>query len=148
MRNVSLTGTIFKDMKYYEGVGNKKSMMQITVSTRNNFKGQDGKFGYTYVSCRTWGHQADFINKYFKEGTAVEIQGTLEQSSWSKESGEKMYDWYVKIDSIGFGVKDFVKGNIQPEYNNSHEVGVISKEQESSITDDLDEYMKRQGNTR
>ncbi len=54
-----------------------------------------------FVDCEAWSTGAEFIEKYFKKGDGIVIDGSLRQESWEKD-GVKRTKLVVRCDHCSF----------------------------------------------
>lgn len=93
------TEKVTRNYVYYEASGDKRSALQMVISSYNNFGKPDaeGYFPSSYFTVKAFGPKADFIYKNFKPGSAINIVGTLViEKGREKEDGTGRYpDAYV-----------------------------------------------------
>lgn len=102
MNLVLLTGNLARDVNYTPGSDGKRSSVRFTVGTRRNYKNKDGGYDADFVSCTAFGNTADFVNKYFKKGSSVEVRGSWHSGSYEKD-GTKVYTNECYVDDVSFG---------------------------------------------
>lgn len=108
MNKVLQSGTIFKDIKYYEASGGKKSYIRFTLATQDDFKAKNQeKYGYQYLPCEAYGQTADFIFRNFKEGSAIEITDAELRNNNYEKDGVAIYGLVITIKQVQFTPKDF-----------------------------------------
>ena len=99
MNKVIQTVTLVNDptVKTY---GGDKSLVTFrgAVSKRMVKEGQPNANFFSYVA---YGKTADFINKYFKKGSHMQIIGEPENNDYEKD-GVKHYGVQIVIDSVEF----------------------------------------------
>ena len=68
-----------------------------------------------FIDCVAWRHTAEFISKFFKKGSSLLIEGSIQKRSWTDNNGNKRYATEVIADRAYFvDVKNDV-GTAQPE---------------------------------
>lgn len=126
MNKFIATGTIFNDPYYSAGNDQKRSFIALTLSVKNDFKSsKTGKYEYQFLKCIAYGKTADFINKYFKAGKAIEITDSSIVNNNYEQKGIKIYEQVVKIKNVEFGVGDYVEKVQQipqPEYSSEDQI--------------------------
>lgn len=55
-----------------------------------------------FLNCIAWQGTADFVNKYFKKGDMILVNGAVEVRSWDDSEGKKRYVTEILIDSAYF----------------------------------------------
>lgn len=62
-----------------------------------------------FVDVETWGKSADIVEKFFKKGSFILVNGRLKQDSWEKD-GQKNTKVFVVAERVEFGPKDKTDG--------------------------------------
>lgn len=113
MNQITISGNIVgntqnndKLYQYYPGNESKKSVLNFLVSCQRPFakKDENGYYPSDLFNCKAFGATADFINKYFQSGDAMEITGYLSiDKGGMKEDGTKYPDrTYICVTNPGF----------------------------------------------
>ena len=105
MNKVEITGRITKDIEV-KGEETKVARFNVAVD-RKLTKEQRGKEGVQtadFVPVVAFGKTAEFLEKYFKKGSAVEITGRIQTGSYTNKDGVKVYTTDVVAEDVGFGV--------------------------------------------
>lgn len=55
-----------------------------------------------FIDCTAWRQTAEFISKYFKKGSSLLIEGSLQKRSWTDNNGNKRYSTEVVADKAYF----------------------------------------------
>lgn len=91
---------------YYKGNDDKKSVVNFFVSViiPHTKKEENGYYPSDLHPVKAFGQNADFINQFFTNGSAVSIEGYLKQERGSlKEDGTRYPDHtYIIVDSVEF----------------------------------------------
>lgn len=64
----------------------------------NRFKNDETDF----INCVSFGKTAELIEKYFKKGSEILVNGRLQTGSYTKEDGTKVYTTDVIVNEINF----------------------------------------------
>ena len=67
------------------------SMYNNTLAMTNNFKNKEGKYDSEFINYVAYRQTAEFLNKYSKKGTLVEIEGRISTRTYDKQDGKKGY---------------------------------------------------------
>lgn len=124
MNKVILTGTIFNKSIYYKPAEQgKRAMISFSFGVRNNFKTKaTDKYETTYLKCVAWGDTADFINRNFTNGQAMEISSAELVNNVYEKNGKKHYETVVNVRQVEYAPKSYIeRTNIQPDYSNEEE---------------------------
>lgn len=76
----------------------------VSFSIANDRKDKSGNKITDWFNCTTWGNTADFVEKYVKQGSAIEVSGSLQTRSWETEDGQKKTIYFVLVDKVNFSV--------------------------------------------
>lgn len=101
MNFVILTGRLGRDPELKTGAnGVEYSKFSVAVDRP---KTKDKEKETDWIDCAAFGKTAVFIDKYFKKGDGIEIQGELRTSTYDdKETGKKRKSSEVIINRIDF----------------------------------------------
>ena len=55
-----------------------------------------------FFDVKVFGRRTEFIEKYIKKGTKIEVTGRLQQDKWTDKDGNKKYAISIIADRIGF----------------------------------------------
>ena len=56
-----------------------------------------------FISCTAFGKQAEFMEKYTKQGTKLLIQGRWQTGNYTNKDGQKVYTNDCLVESVEFG---------------------------------------------
>lgn len=56
-----------------------------------------------FIPIICFGSSANFVEKYFRKGSMISVQGKLQTGSYTDKKGVKKYTFEVKADEVGFG---------------------------------------------
>lgn len=126
MNKVILIGRLTKDVDFRKG-DNDKVSARFNLAVNRRFKNANGDTEADFPSCVAFGKTAEFINNYFKKGSAIAITGRIQTGSYEKD-GVKVYttDVFVEeaefVESKGNGGSDNAKADTKtPETPASEE---------------------------
>ena len=92
--------------QFYPAHDDKKAVLNFLISSQRPFakKDENGYYPSDLYSCKAFGPTAEFINKYFQAGDAMEIIGYLAiDKGGMKEDGTKYPDrTYISVTNPGF----------------------------------------------
>lgn len=94
------------------------SVCDFGLAVNRKFKKQDGSTGddTCFVDCQIFGKRADVIQKYFKKGDAIFIEGRLHFSQWQDKEGNKKSKLRIQVENFEFvGGKKHEEGSSEPE---------------------------------
>ena len=93
-------GRITKDIELQTGkTGAEYCKFSVAV---NRKKDKNGETKADFVDCTAWGKTAAFVQKYFKKGDGIVVEGRLESDTYEAKDGTKRTKWGVSVDNIEF----------------------------------------------
>ena len=99
MNLVSLIGRIVADpeMKYTNGGA---TIAKFRIAVPRIFK-NDGQPDTDFLNCLAFGKTAEFVEKYFKKGMRVALNGRIQTGSYEKD-GRTVYTTDIIADNVEF----------------------------------------------
>ena len=101
MNKVILMGRLTRDpeVRYSQGE-NATAIARFTlaVDRRYNREQQSADF----INCVAFGRNAEFIEKYFRQGTKTVITGRIQTGSYTNRDGQKVYTTDVVVEDQEF----------------------------------------------
>lgn len=101
MNRAVLLGRLVRDVdtKYYtDKEGNEQPIANFTIAVDR--QGKDA--GADFISCKAFGHSADFVGKYFQKGSKIALEGRITTGSYTNKDGVKIYTTDVTVDHVEF----------------------------------------------
>lgn len=74
----------------------KNKLVKFTVAINRIKEGAD------YISCIAWNRTAEMINKYYKKGSQIALEGRIQTGSYEAHDGTKRYTTDVIVEGITF----------------------------------------------
>jgi single-strand DNA-binding protein len=80
------------------------AVVDFGLATNRKWTGQDGsqKEETCFVDCRAFGRMAENINKFFKKGKPIFLEGRLTFDSWTAQDGSKKSKLRVTVENFQF----------------------------------------------
>ncbi len=80
------------------------AVVDFGVAANRKYKGKDGqmKDDVCFVDCRSFGRQAETINKYLTKGSPIFLEGRLTFDSWTAQDGTKRSKHRVTVENFQF----------------------------------------------
>ncbi|MBQ8633164.1 MAG: single-stranded DNA-binding protein [Lachnospiraceae bacterium] len=105
MNRVILMGRLTRDpnISYSQG-GDNMAIARFTLAVDRRGRRQDGAEQQTadFIGCVTFGRQAEFAEKYLRQGMKVAVTGRIQTGSYTDRNGQKVYTTDVVLDDIEF----------------------------------------------
>lgn len=87
------------DLKY---VGKKDTpLATFSIAVQRAFAGSDG-VNADFHRCQAWGKRGEAIEKYFKKGDRIFIDGELQNNNYEDKSGNKHYGYLINVTDFKF----------------------------------------------
>lgn len=102
MNKVILMGRLTRDpeVKYTQGE-NTMAIARYTLAVDRRFK-RDGEAAADFISCVAFGKQAEFAEKYLRQGIRIVVTGRIQTGSYTNRDGNKVYTTDVVIEEQEF----------------------------------------------
>ena len=108
MNKVILMGRLTRDpeVRYTQSRnGDQLAIARFTIAVDRRFvrNSQDGNdVTADFFNCTSFGKQAEFAEKYLKQGTKIVVSGRIENYNYTNKNGEKVYSVNVVAEDIEF----------------------------------------------
>ena len=122
MNKVILMGRLTRDpdVRYSSGDGST-AVARYTLAVDRRFH-RDGDATADFIGCVAFGRQAEFAEKYLRQGTKIAITGRIQTGSYTNREGQKVYTTDVVVDEQEFAESKNAGGNnggySAPQHNN------------------------------
>ena len=102
MNKVILMGRLTRDpdVRYSNGE-NATAVARFSLAVDRRFK-RDGDQNADFISCVAFGKNAEFIEKYFRQGMRVTVCGRIQTGSYTNRDGQKVYTTDVVVEEQEF----------------------------------------------
>ena len=78
------------------------SVLSFTIAVDRDYKGSDGEKITDFLPCVAWRNQAEHIARWFKKGSLICIDGTLQSRSYITQEGQKRSAIEVLVEKVHF----------------------------------------------
>ena len=127
MNKVILMGNLTRDpeIRYSQGE-NSLAIARFSIAVNRRFSRQ-GDTDTDFFNCTAFGKQAEFVEKYFKQGSRMLLTGRVQNDNYTNKNGERVYSVQIMADEIEFaerkitadanasrGASNFVGGAPEP----------------------------------
>ena len=123
MNKVILMGRLTRDpdVRYSAGE-NSTAVARYTLAVDRRFRHRDGDATADFIGCVAFGRQAEFAEKYLRQGTKIAITGRIQTGSYTNREGQKVYTTDVVVEEQEFAESKNAGGNnggySAPQHNN------------------------------
>ena len=105
MNRVILIGRLTRDpnISYSQG-GDNMAIARFTLAVDRRGRRQDGADQQTadFIGCVCFGRQAEFAEKYLRQGTKVAVTGRIQTGSYTNKDGQRVYTTDVVVENVEF----------------------------------------------
>lgn len=77
------------------------AVCSFTLAINRRFS-KDGQQEADFIQLQAWRQTAEFINRYFRKGSALCITGSIQTRSWQDQNGQKRFATDVVVDEAMF----------------------------------------------
>ncbi len=78
------------------------STCSFSIAVDRNFVRPGEERKADFINCVAWRQTAEFISKYFKKGSLVALEGSIQTRSWDDNEGKKRYATEVIVNQVYF----------------------------------------------
>ena len=114
MNKVILMGRLTRDpeVRYSQGE-NSTAIARYTLAVDRRFRrNNDGEQTADFIGCVAFGRQAEFAEKYLRQGTKIAITGRIQTGSYTNREGQKVYTTDVVVEE-----QEFAESRAEAEAN-------------------------------
>lgn len=99
MNQIIIKGRLARDpeLKYVNVKGGDKVVCTFDVAVDKSFGD-----GADFFKCQIWDKRAEFVDKFFKKGQEILVQGSHESRQYDDKEGNKRTIWEVKANQVEF----------------------------------------------
>ena len=124
MNKVILMGRLTRDpeVRYSQG-DNAMAIARYTLAVDRRFnRNNNDENSADFIGCVAFGRQAEFAEKYLRQGTKIAIIGRIQTGSYTNREGRKVYTTDVVVEEQEFAESKNAGGNnggySAPQHNN------------------------------
>lgn len=102
MNKVILMGRLTRDLEVRYGAGeNSTAVARYTIAVDRRFK-RDGEQNADFIGCFAFGRNAEFAEKYLRQGTKIVLTGRIQTGSYTNRDGQKVYTTDIVVEEQEF----------------------------------------------
>ena len=80
--------------------GVSRTTFRVAVDRRYQRAGEEKQTDF--ISCVAWRQTAEFVSQYFRKGSMIAVQGSLQTRSYEDNNGNKRTAYDVVADNVSF----------------------------------------------
>lgn len=101
MNKVILVGNLARDPELRQ-TPQGTSVTSFTVAVSRRYQKDAQQQQADFISCVAWRSTAEFICRYFRKGSGIQLCGSIQTRSWDGQDGQKRYATEVVVDEVSF----------------------------------------------
>ena len=102
MNKVILMGRLTRNPEVRYGAGeNSTAVARYTIAVERRFK-RDGEQSADFIGCVASGRNAEFAEKYLRQGTKIVLTGRIQTGSYTNRDGQKVYTTDIVVEEQEF----------------------------------------------
>jgi single-strand DNA-binding protein len=125
MNRVILLGNLTKDVELKQ-LSSGMSVGKTSIATNRKKKNpQTGKYDINevmFIELTIWGKTAEMVQRYFRRGSKILVEGFLSFDQWTDQQGNKRSKHSVTVENVEF-VESKGDSNNQSQYNQQQNGG-------------------------
>lgn len=112
MNKVILMGRLTRDPEIRWSQGQEQTAIaRYTLAVDRRFKRDGDSQSADFIACVAFGRQAEFAEKYLRQGTKIAITGRIQTGSYTNREGQKVYTIDVIVEEQEFCEKKGAETN-------------------------------------
>lgn len=102
MNKVIMMGRLTRDpeVRYSQGAS-QTAVARFSLAVDRRFK-REGEPDADFFNCTSFGKQAEFVEKYLRQGTKIVISGRVQNDNYTNKEGQKVYSVQIIVEEIEF----------------------------------------------
>lgn len=112
-------------------------VVRNTLAVQRSFKNKDGNYETDFIPIVAWGKTGDFLEKHFKKGDAIVIDGSMRSGSYEKD-GKTIYTLECHVNNIEFSLSRKTDENTNSEKsdNDNNDGNPFATDSEAALQTD------------
>lgn len=103
MNKVILMGRLTRDPEVRYSAGESATAVaRYTLAVDRRFRRDGSDQSADFIGCVAFGKQAEFAEKYLRQGTKIAITGRIQTGSYTNRDGQKVYTTDVVVEEQEF----------------------------------------------
>ena len=119
MNKVILMGRLTRDPEVRYSQGDvSTAVARYTLAVDRRFR-REGEATADFINCVAFGRQAEFAERYLRQGTKIAITGRIQTGSYTNRDGARVYTTDVVIEEQEFAESKAASGSSNSGYQAS-----------------------------
>ena len=119
MNKVILMGRLTRgpEVRYSQNDSNM-AIARFSLAVDRRFKKQGDEVTADFFNCTAFGKQAEFVEKYLKQGIKIVVTGRIQNDNYTNKDGQKVYSVQILVEEMEFAESKASSGQVEQEGNN------------------------------
>lgn len=118
MNKVILAGRLTRDPEL-KTTSTGVEYVSFSLAVNRAYKNNDGTQEADFINCRAWQQKAVFLNKYFRKGDGVVLEGNIQTRKYQDRDGNNRTATEVVVDELEFP-QGKAGNNSNSDYSNAN----------------------------
>ena len=116
MNKIILMGRLTRDPEVrYGGADNQTAIGRFSLAVDRRFRRAGDSVEADFFNCTAFGRQAEFAEKYLKQGTKILLVGRVQNDNYTNREGQKVYSVQIIAEEIEFAESKNAAANNRPQ---------------------------------
>ncbi len=116
MNKIILMGRLTRDPEVrYGGADNQTAIGRFSLAVDRRFRRAGDSVEADFFNCTAFGKQAEFAEKYLKQGTKILLVGRVQNDNYTNREGQKVYSVQIIAEEIEFAESKNAAANNRPQ---------------------------------
>ena len=104
MNKVILMGRLTRDpdIRYSNNSNGQLAIARFSLAVDRRFKRAGDSVDADFFNCTAFGKQAEFVERYLKQGTKILMSGRIQNDNYTNKEGQKVYSVQVIAEELEF----------------------------------------------
>ena len=103
MNKAIMMGRLTRDPEIrYGGGDNQTAIARFSIAVDRRFRRAGDQTETDFFNCTAFGRQAEFVERYLKQGTKILLTGRIQNDNYTNREGQKVYSVQVIVDEQEF----------------------------------------------
>lgn len=119
MNKVILMGRLVRDpeVRYSQNGDKDLAIARYTLAVDRKYRRMNNEQTADFISCVAFANNAEFAEKYLKQGTKICIEGRIQTGSYTNKDGVKVYTTEVVVEGHEFAERKNSEGSVPNDAN-------------------------------
>ena len=103
MNKAILMGRLTRDPEVrYSQNDSSMAIARFSLAVDRRYKKQGDTVTADFFNCTAFGKQAEFVEKYLKQGTKMVVTGRIQNDNYTNKEGQKVYSVQIIVEEMEF----------------------------------------------